>query len=110
MVDKSIIKSVQRYLKELVEQGIPVHYGVLFGSQLNQSHTHIWSDIDLLVVSPRFDNLRKREDMNILWRVAARIDSRIEPIAVGVHQWETDDSSPIVEIARRKGEKILLSS
>ncbi|MBF0389995.1 MAG: hypothetical protein HQK71_07825, partial [Desulfamplus sp.] len=38
--------------------------------------------------------------------IAARIDSRIEPIAVGTQQFEIDDKSTILEVARREGEKI----
>jgi len=63
----------------------------------------------LLVVSPRFDGERKRADVNLLWHVAARTDSRIEPIPVGQHQFEGDDSSAIIEIARREGQKILIA-
>lgn len=36
--------------------------------------------IDLLVVSATFDRAFSREAVNCLWRVAARTDSRIEPI------------------------------
>ncbi len=57
----------------------------------------------MLVVSPRFDRERRRDDVSLLWRVAARTDSRIEPTAVGQHQFEEDDSSAIIEIARREG-------
>jgi hypothetical protein len=32
MVDKTVMKSVQEYLKYVKQQGIPVSYGVLFGS------------------------------------------------------------------------------
>jgi len=102
MVDESIVKVVRQYLQALVQHGIPVRFGVLFGSQVNGC-PNPWSDIDLLVVSPRFDEERKREDVNLLWRVAARTDSRIEPIMVGQRQFEEDDSSPIIEIARREG-------
>jgi len=61
------------------------------------------SDIDLLVVSPRFDRSYTRRHVNILWHAAADTDYRIEPIPCGVEQWETDDSSAIIEIARREG-------
>jgi predicted nucleotidyltransferase len=71
--------------------------------------THVWSDIDLLVVSPKYDSQRTREDINLLWHVAARTDSRIEPIPVGMRQFETDDSSAIIEIARREGQKVSLA-
>jgi len=102
MADEAIVKVVRQYLQALVRQGIPVRFGVLFGSQAS-GHPDPWSDIDVLVVSPRFDNERRRDDVNLLWRVAVRTDSRIEPVAVGQHQFEEDDSSAIIEIARREG-------
>ena len=107
MVDRSVVESVQCYLNELVKQGIPVQHGVIFGSQVGTS-ANSWSDIDLMVVSPTFDAERKREAIGLLWRVAARVDSRIEPIAVGERQWEEDDSNPIIEVARREGEKVAI--
>lgn len=105
MVDKSVVKIVNKYRQMLVKSGIMVHHVVVFGSQTSGQH-HSWSDIDLLVVSPRFDGKHKREDVNLLWRIAARVDSRIEPIAVGQRQFEEDDSSAIIEIARREGQVI----
>ena len=107
MVDEPIIRVVRRYLQALVNSGVPAPHAVVFGSQAT-GHAHVWSDIDLLVVSPKFDAPRKREDVNVLWRVAAFTDSRIEPIAVGERQYETDDSSAIIEIARREGQMIKL--
>jgi hypothetical protein len=92
----------------LRQQDIPVSYGVVFGSQVHGG-AGPWSDIDLLVVSPRFDECRKRSDINLLWRVAARTDSRIEPIPVGQQQFLTDDSSAIIEIARHEGQLIPLA-
>jgi hypothetical protein len=62
----------------------------------------------LLVVSSRFDGERRREDINLLWRTAARTDNRIEPIPVGRIQYESDYGSPIIEIARREGLVITL--
>ncbi|MBM4459302.1 MAG: nucleotidyltransferase domain-containing protein [Chloroflexi bacterium] len=107
MVDESIIRVVRRYLQALVERGIPAPHAVVFGSQAT-GRTHAWSDIDLLVVSPKYDLPRKREDVNTLWHVAAFTDSRIEPIAVGERQYEEDDSSAIIEIARREGQRVSL--
>jgi len=109
MVEQSIVKIVRKYLQALVEQGIPVQQGGVFGSQAS-GRTHTWSDIDLLVVSPRFDQNCRREDINVLWRVAARTDSRIEPIPVGQRQFEEDDSSAIIEIGRRDGQIVSLTN
>ena len=54
MVEQAIITIVSTYLNKLREQGIPVQFGVIYGSQAT-GHAHQWSDIDLLVISPHFD-------------------------------------------------------
>jgi predicted nucleotidyltransferase len=108
MVDEAIIAVIQRYLSNVEQQGVPVVCGVLFGSQAT-GHAHRWSDIDLLVVSPRFDAVRKRSDIDLLWHIAAQTDNRIEPIAVGERQFAEDDSSAIIEMARREGQVIPLA-
>jgi predicted nucleotidyltransferase len=106
MVKKSIIISVKKYLTELLKIGIPVQYAILFGSQVRNKRADQWSDIDLLIVSSRYDEEYNREDINLLWRAAARTDSRIEPVPVGLKRWETDDESTIIELARREGIQI----
>jgi poly(A) polymerase Pap1 len=105
MVEQSVVNVVQNYLQSLRQGGLTVRFGVIFGSRAIGT-VGPWSDIDLLVVSPRFDNPLDRQDLNLLWRQAARIDSRIEPIACGEKQWQQDDSSAIIEIARREGTQV----
>ena len=102
MAEESVVASARKYLNELLKLGVPVRYGILFGSQARKD-THQWSDIDLLIVSPRYDESCTREDINLLWRTAALTDNRIEPVPVGLKRWETDDESTIIEIARREG-------
>lgn len=108
MVEKSIVKSVQKYLQAVKQKRIPVKYGVLFGSYA-RGQQHEWSDIDLLVVSPRYDRKWTHKDWAKLWLVAADTDVRIEPIPVGEKQFKEDDSSLIIEIARREGQIIPLA-
>lgn len=105
MVDRTIVKTVQDYLKVVQHEGINVRFGVIFGSYATGQSNNL-SDIDVLVVSPVFDSPRKRKDVDLLWRLAARSDSRIEPVPCGERQWDEDSSSQIIEIARREGEKI----
>lgn len=96
------------YLRAVQNEGIPVKAGVLFGSYAT-GKAHEWSDIDLLVISPRFDEQRDRRDIDLLWYIAARTDSRIEPIAVGEKQFKESQDSMIIEIARREGQIIPLA-
>lgn len=108
MASKAIIKSIQKYLRYVNEQGIPVSYGVLFGSYA-KNKAHKWSDIDLLVVSPYFDRSHTAEDYEDLWMYAARTNNLIEPIPVGEKQFKNDKNSMIVVIARREGQIIPLA-
>lgn len=80
--------------------------GVIFGSHAS-GHPGQWSDIDLVVVSATFDGIFSRDAINSLWRVAARTDSRIEPIPCGERQWVEDVTTPIIEIARREGVQVV---
>ena len=54
MVDSSVERSTRKYLRLIRDHGIPVRFGVVFGSQTT-GRTDRWSDIDVLVVSPWFD-------------------------------------------------------
>jgi len=105
VVDRKVVTKVRTYLRAVEAEGIPVSFGVIFGSWVTGGVDQ-WSDIDLLVISPRFDDGRTRPDIALLWRLAARIDSRIEPIPCGELQWVEDASSHVVEVARREGERV----
>ncbi|NCO90923.1 MAG: nucleotidyltransferase domain-containing protein [Armatimonadetes bacterium] len=107
MAEGAVLRSVREYLNAVQQEGIPVQFGVLFGSHAT-GRADQWSDIDLLVVSPRYDTHRTRADLNLLWRLAARTDSRVEPVPVGRHQYEDDDSSAIIETARREGQIVYM--
>jgi len=108
LADESVVGVIQRYLQSVTESGIPVRYGVLFGSHAT-GRAHEWSDIDLLIISPQFDDSPSREIINLLWRLASRTDSRIEPIPVGEKQYDVDDTSAVIEIGRREGLRIPLA-
>jgi predicted nucleotidyltransferase len=108
MVNKSVVRSVQKYLHYLTQQGIPVSYGVLFGSHA-KGKADRWSDIDLLVVSPKYDGKRTTDDYESLWVFAGRTDSRIEPIPVGEKQFREEDFNNIIIVARREGQIIPLA-
>jgi predicted nucleotidyltransferase len=96
---------VRRYLEAARDAGIDVRRAVLFGSYA-RGDANDWSDIDLVVIAPVFDERRDRELVRRLWTLRAYTDSRIEPVACGEREWETDDSRPILEYARREGVEI----
>jgi predicted nucleotidyltransferase len=107
VVDAAVVEAVRRYVGVLRrDHGLDVDRAVVFGSYA-KGNPDEWSDIDLVVVARKFDGTFSRDDVSLLWRVAARTDSRIEPIPCGVCQWHEDRSSAIIEIARREGQVIL---
>ena len=93
---------IVKYLRTLSKEGINPAFAVLFGSNA-VGESHHWSDIDLVVVASIFDSAHSRQNVVQLWRTAARVDSRIEPIPCGIREWDEDDSRAIIEIARRQG-------
>jgi predicted nucleotidyltransferase len=105
MADPNIVEVVQNYLQAIRTEGIPVSFGVLFGSQTTET-SHRWSDIDLIVVSPAFDGAYPRAQKHKLWHIAGRVDNRIEPIPCGEKRWRDEAISPIILIARRDGQVI----
>jgi len=102
MVERSVVDSVKEYLAALEERGTPVLFGVVYGSQANGTSKEE-SDIDLVVVSPKYDGEYTREDVHRLWHLAGELDERIEPIPCGEIEWREDDSNLIIDAARREG-------
>lgn len=105
MALRPVIESVRAYLRKVNENGIPVAFGVLFGSQAHGTADD-QSDIDLLVVSQHFDGKKDRRETSLLWQLTVDTDSRVEPIPVGEREWLEDDSRAIVEIARKEGQVV----
>ena len=102
MVDPEVVVAVKEYLHRLTQNGLSIAFAVIFGSQVTGRVSDL-SDIDLIVVSPKFDGKISRDVINELWHIAARTDSRIEPIPCGQKQWQDNHCDPILEIARNEG-------
>ncbi len=102
MVGQPIDVVVRQFLRALAEVGIHARRAVLFGSHARGTADE-WSDIDLVVIAPELEPPTNRQLVNKLWELRATTDSRVEPIPCGEREWETDQSRPILEIARREG-------
>ncbi|MEI6820442.1 MAG: nucleotidyltransferase domain-containing protein [Bacteroidota bacterium] len=104
MLQKDAINILRRYINNLNTAGIVINKAYLFGSYARNQATDD-SDIDVLLVSEAFDT----DDDIILskpWSPKYRIDYRIEPIAIGLQRFITDDSSLIIEVIRNEGLEI----
>ena len=107
MVEPAIVGVIQEYLEAVSRSGIRVTQVILFGSYA-RGDAQPDSDVDILVIAPEFDEPYDKCRIDLLWTLRARTDSRIEPIAVGERQWREDNSSALIEIARREGQEISL--
>lgn len=104
MLQKDAINIVRQYVANLNKGGILIFKAYLFGSYARNQATEN-SDIDVMLVSDIFDT----DDDLILskpWSPKFRFDYRIEPIAIGKKRFQTDDSSPIIEIVKKEGLEI----
>lgn len=109
MVESDVVKTVQNYLAVVHQSGIQVSRAVLYGSYA-RGEANAESDIDILVIAAEFDGPYDRRRADLLWELRTKTDSRIEPLPVGERQWQEDDTSMIIEIARREGQEILYST
>lgn len=102
MAEEPVVTAVRRYLAALPRWGIHARRGILFGSCARNA-AHEFSDIDLVVIAPEFDQPHTISDVEQLWRATKDGDNRIEPIPCGEQEWERGTDRPIIEIARREG-------
>jgi predicted nucleotidyltransferase len=108
MADAAVENIVKEYLNKLKQQGFNISFGVIFGSQALNTASSL-SDIDLVVVSPDFNEKLNCKILDNLWITAGRTDSRIEPIPCGRQQWNSENCAPIIDIARKEGQIINLN-
>jgi predicted nucleotidyltransferase len=100
MSQKDAIDIIRRYVLNLNNGGIIIFKAYLFGSYArNQANEN--SDIDVMLVSETFDT-----DDDLILSKPWSPKFRIEPIAIGKKRFQTDDSSPIIEIVRKEGLEI----
>ena len=79
----------------------------IFGSHVRGSADE-WSDIDLVVIAPELSSPRWiTRFVNQFAELQASTNSRVEPIPCGENKWKTEQSRPILHIARREGVEIV---
>jgi len=101
MSKAEVINIIRAYLKVLKQEGIVIEKAFLYGSYARDEASES-SDIDLLLVSSLFDT----DDDYVLskpWVYTTKVDHRIEPLAVGLKRFKTDNVSPILELVRQEG-------
>ena len=100
------IKVIRKFVKALKQEGIAVDRVILYGSYAT-GKTRPDSDIDVAVVSKHFGRDRVEKGMN-LFRIAGKIDPRIEPIPISSESYEKDTWIPLIYETKQKGIEVEL--
>lgn len=103
---KETITKVSEYVRILNESGLQIEKAFLFGSAARNEEREE-SDIDVMLVSRRFDDSSDDQAFGLIWRLTRKVDTRIEPFAVGLSRFDNDDISPLLQIVRKEGIPIL---
>ena len=74
---------------------------ILFGS-CARGTPHPESDIDLLILSPDFEDLKWSQE-RLAWEVAKSIDWRLEPVLRRESTYDQNDWHPFIDVAKREG-------
>jgi predicted nucleotidyltransferase len=85
--------------------GIPVEKAFLYGSYSRNEET-TESDIDIMIVSPVFDECDDIIKAKAL-RLTKKINLKMEPYIVGSKKFLTDNVSPLLQIVKQEGIKIV---
>ena len=101
MAEKSIIETIKRFTKALSDNGIAIERIILYGSSA-RGMERLDSDIDIAVVSRDFGKDRIEEGMR-LFRIAGKIDPRLEPVPISTESYENDTWLPIIYEIRENG-------
>ena len=99
---KETISKISEYIKILNESGLLIEKAFLFGSA-SRDEEHEGSDIDVMLISKRFDDSTDDLAYSLIWKLTRRIDSRIEPFAVGLSRFDNDEVSPLLQIVKKEG-------
>ena len=102
MAKNEVIEILRKYIYLLRTEGIPVDRAFLYGSYLSDTATND-SDIDLMIVT---ENENDDYLAGKIWSLTQKVNSKIEPFLVGTNRFNSNDSSPLIELVKRTGLEI----
>ena len=101
------LRVIKKFVKALKHEGIFVDHVILYGSYV-KGKVRPDSDIDVAVVSKNFGKDRVEEGM-LLFRIAGKIDPRLEPVPISKKIYENDAWIPLIHEIREKGVKLKIA-
>ena len=104
---RQITTLIRRYVASLEARGIPIERVILFGSHAS-GHPEEWSDIDIAVISPKFDTLSLLERYEQLGLAKRDLHAPLD--VVGFSSTQVADCEPESFLAEilRTGVEVLI--
>ena len=99
------LEILEKFVKRLRQEGISVDRAILYGSYAAEKARRD-SDIDVAIVSKDFGKDRVEEGM-ALYRIAGKVDTRLEPVPISVEAYEHDTWLPLIYEIRTKGLELI---
>jgi len=107
MGKSQVVRLVKKFVDALKREGITIDRVILYGSYARGA-VRPDSDIDVAVISKDFGKDRVEEGMT-LFRIAGKVDPRLEPVGLSTKMYEDDTWIPLVHEIREKGEELNIS-
>ena len=101
MDKRQVVKIINKFVRELKSHDIAIDHIILYGSYA-RGRVRPDSDIDVAVVSRDFGKDTVEEGMR-LFRIAGKIDTRLEPVPITLKAYENDTWVPLIYEIRAKG-------
>jgi predicted nucleotidyltransferase len=101
------IRVIKEFVNALKREGITIDRVVLYGSYV-RGNVRPDSDIDVAIISKDFGKDRVEEGMT-LFRIAGKIDPRLEPVPFSTKMYEEDTWVPLIYEIREQGKELKIS-
>ena len=108
MDKKQALKIIQKYVGKLRQEGISVDRVILYGSYAAGKERSD-SDIDVAIVSKDFGKDRVEEGIT-LYRIAGKVDPRLEPVPFSTRAYENDTWVPLIYEIKTRGQELKIAS
>ncbi len=102
-IPDKILNSIQKYITILNNNGFMISQAILFGSYAKGNYSE-YSDIDLAIVSKRFEGIRFY-DRNLIRKFKFKVNPDIEPLPFSNENFTKDD--PFVQEILNTGFRII---
>jgi len=101
MDKRQVVRIINKFIREVRRHNITVERIILFGSYAS-GRVRPDSDIDVAIISRDFGKDIVEERMH-LFRLAGKIDNRLEPVPITAESYENDTWVPLIYEIRQKG-------